>query len=109
VRIVVDDLSGSQISEFLDEHVQQMRSITPVESKHALDLDSLRQPEITFWSVTAATPPCTTNASPLMALASSADPSRLADSRRGGGCAGRRSGAFLAQGSDTRAAGRRPR
>jgi putative acetyltransferase len=51
VRIVVDDLSGSQISEFLDEHVRQMRSITPVESKHALDLDSLRQPEITFWSV----------------------------------------------------------
>ena len=51
VRIVVDDLSGSQISEFLDEHVQQMRSITPLESKHALDLDSLRQPEITFWSV----------------------------------------------------------
>ena len=51
MRIVVDDLSGSQISEFLDEHVQQMRSITPLESKHALDLDSLRQPGITFWSV----------------------------------------------------------
>jgi putative acetyltransferase len=28
-----------------------MRSITPLESKHALDLDALRQPEITFWSV----------------------------------------------------------
>jgi putative acetyltransferase len=28
-----------------------MRSITPLESKHALDLDALRTPEITFWSV----------------------------------------------------------
>jgi putative acetyltransferase len=28
-----------------------MRSITPLESKHALDLDGLRQPEVTFWSV----------------------------------------------------------
>jgi putative acetyltransferase len=52
VKIAVDDLSGPQISRFLDEHVLQMRSITPLESKHALDLDSLRQPEITFWSVT---------------------------------------------------------
>lgn len=51
MKIVVDDLSGPQIVEFLDEHVQEMRSITPLESKHALDLDSLRSPEITFWSV----------------------------------------------------------
>ncbi len=28
-----------------------MLSITPPESKHALDLDGLRQPGITFWSV----------------------------------------------------------
>jgi putative acetyltransferase len=51
VRIVVDDLSGPAIAEFLEEHVRQMRSITPLESKYALDLDALRQPEITFWSV----------------------------------------------------------
>ncbi|WP_026257568.1 hypothetical protein [Actinopolymorpha alba] len=37
VRIVVDDLSGPRIAAFLDEHVQEMRSITPLESKHALD------------------------------------------------------------------------
>jgi putative acetyltransferase len=49
--IVVDDLSGSEIAEFLREHVRQMRSLTPLESKHALDLDALRAPEITFWSV----------------------------------------------------------
>jgi putative acetyltransferase len=51
MNIVVDDLSGPQIAEFLHEHVQQMRSITPLESKHALDLDGLREPEVTFWSV----------------------------------------------------------
>ncbi len=51
MRIVEDDLSGPQIAEFLLEHVREMRSITPLESKHALDLDGLRAPEVTFWSV----------------------------------------------------------
>jgi putative acetyltransferase len=51
VKIAVDDLSGPEIAEFLNEHVLEMRSITPLESKHALDLDGLRKPEITFWSV----------------------------------------------------------
>jgi len=51
LQIVVDDLSGSQIAAFLEEHVQEMRSITPPESKFALDLEGLRAPEITFWSV----------------------------------------------------------
>jgi putative acetyltransferase len=51
VKIVIDDLSGPEIARFLDEHVQEMRSITPLESKFALDLDGLRRPEITFWSV----------------------------------------------------------
>ena len=51
MKIIVDDLSGPEIAEFLDEHVQEMRAITPLESKHALDLDGLRKPEITFWSV----------------------------------------------------------
>lgn len=51
MRIVEDDLSGPQIAEFLREHVREMRSITPLESKHALDLDALRTPEVTFWSV----------------------------------------------------------
>jgi len=47
----VDDLSGPAIAAFLTEHIEEMRSITPLESKHALDLDGLRRPEITFWSV----------------------------------------------------------
>ncbi|GAB1822338.1 GNAT family N-acetyltransferase [Herbidospora sp. RD11066] len=51
MEIVVDDLSGPEIAAFLEEHVREMRAITPPESKHALDLDGLRRPEVTFWSV----------------------------------------------------------
>jgi len=51
VKIVIDDLTGPQIARFLDEHVREMLAVTPVESKHALDLDALREPGITFWSV----------------------------------------------------------
>ena len=45
---MVDDLTGPQIARFLDEHVSEMLSITPPESKHALDLEMLRGPGITF-------------------------------------------------------------
>jgi putative acetyltransferase len=51
VRIVVDDLSGPAIAAFLAEHIRQMQATSPPESKHALDLDALRRPEVTFWSV----------------------------------------------------------
>jgi putative acetyltransferase len=51
MKIIVDDLSGPEIAAFLEEHVREMRSLTPLESKHALDLDGLRKPEVTFWSV----------------------------------------------------------
>jgi putative acetyltransferase len=51
MKIVVDDLTGPEIASFLAEHVEQMRAITPVESKYALDLDGLRIPEIMFWTV----------------------------------------------------------
>ncbi|GAA1775757.1 GNAT family N-acetyltransferase [Luedemannella helvata] len=47
----MDDLSGPKIAAFLQEHVDEMRAITPPESTHALDLDGLRRPEVTFWSV----------------------------------------------------------
>ena len=51
VIIVVDDLTGPEIAAFLDGHVREMLSISPPESKHALDLEALRTPGITFWSV----------------------------------------------------------
>lgn len=51
MEIVRDDLSGVAIIELLRGHVEEMRAITPPESVHALDLDELRKPEVTFWSV----------------------------------------------------------
>lgn len=49
--IHLDDLSGAQITRLLREHLQGVASHSPPESIHALDLDGLRQPGITFWSV----------------------------------------------------------
>jgi putative acetyltransferase len=51
MEIKIDDLSGSEIAEFLADHIVEMKSVSPPESKHALDLEGLRRPEITFWSV----------------------------------------------------------
>ena len=51
MKIAVDDLSGPEIAAFLQEHLDEMRATTPPESKHALDLDALRRPEVTFWTV----------------------------------------------------------
>ena len=51
MNIVVDDLSSQEIADFLQQHLEDMRSTSPPESKHALDLDGLRQPDISFWSV----------------------------------------------------------
>jgi putative acetyltransferase len=51
VNIRPDDLRGPEIASFLEEHIQDMRSVSPPESKHALDLEGLRRPEISFWIV----------------------------------------------------------
>ena len=50
-EIRIDDLTGPEIHALLDEHLAGMRAISPPESVHALDLDRLRKPEITFWTV----------------------------------------------------------
>ena len=49
--IKIDDLKGSEIYELLQEHLQSMALHSPPESVHALDIEALRQPEITFWTV----------------------------------------------------------
>lgn len=49
--IRVDDLRGPEIAALLEAHVEDMRSESPEESCHVLDLDGLRTPEITFWTV----------------------------------------------------------
>jgi putative acetyltransferase len=49
--IRIDDLSGRAVHALLEEHLRSMHEISPPESVHALDLESLRAPEITFWAV----------------------------------------------------------
>jgi putative acetyltransferase len=45
-----DDLQGPEIAELLKAHLEVMASQSPPESRHALDLDALQVPEITFWT-----------------------------------------------------------
>jgi len=51
MKIRLDDLSGAAVIRLLQEHLSDVRSHSPPESSHALDLDGLRAPDITFWSV----------------------------------------------------------
>jgi putative acetyltransferase len=50
MRIELDDLSRPQIHALLSEHLRNMYALSPPESVHALNLDRLRSPEITFWT-----------------------------------------------------------
>lgn len=49
--IAEDDLRGGEIAALLSAHLELMRATSPPESVHALDLDALRAPEITFWTL----------------------------------------------------------
>jgi putative acetyltransferase len=50
MQIRRDDPSSAQIKALLEEHLQNMRQISPPENVHALDIEGLRRPEITFWA-----------------------------------------------------------
>jgi putative acetyltransferase len=50
LHIRLDDLRDPRIAAFLEEHLADMRRVSPPESVHALDLEGLRRPEIRFWS-----------------------------------------------------------
>ena len=49
--IRIDDLQSNVIIAMLREHKADLAQHSPPESCHALDLDGLRRPEVTFWSV----------------------------------------------------------
>src|SRR5882757_11314198 len=51
MEIRTDNLSGPEIIELLREHMRCMEQVSPPESRHALNLDGLRKPEITFWTL----------------------------------------------------------
>lgn len=51
MHIEVDDLSRREVHALLEEHLANMYAISPPESVHALPLEALRAPEITFWTI----------------------------------------------------------
>jgi putative acetyltransferase len=48
--IRLDDLTGPEVAGLLQEHLTSVAQHSPPESVHALDLERLRAPEVTFWS-----------------------------------------------------------
>ena len=50
MRIRIDDLTDPRVGSLLREHLDDMHTITPPESVHALDIEGLRSSEITFWT-----------------------------------------------------------
>ena len=49
--IRIDDLSGPEIKQLLTEHLEDMFAASPPECVFALDLNGLKKPNITFWTV----------------------------------------------------------
>ena len=49
--IELDDLTRPEIAELLKEHLASMFMHSPPQSVHALPIEGLRSPEITFWSI----------------------------------------------------------
>ena len=50
MEIKIDDLTSSKVQQLLIEHLADMAGNSPPESCHALNLEQLRKPGITFWS-----------------------------------------------------------
>jgi putative acetyltransferase len=50
IEIRRDDLSGAEVRTLIRSHLDGMHETSPPESVHALDLEDLRHPSITFWS-----------------------------------------------------------
>ncbi len=55
MEIRIDDVTGPEIVALLEEHLRCMAAVSPPASCHALDLEGLRQPEVTFWTVWSGT------------------------------------------------------
>ena len=53
--IRLDDVTGLEVTTLLFEHLRCMAEASPPESRHALDIEGLRQPDITFWTIWSGT------------------------------------------------------
>ena len=58
IVIRLDDLSSDEAQSIVREYMAGMLDNTPLESVHALPLDKLRQPNITFWTAWVGTELC---------------------------------------------------
>jgi len=50
INIQLDDLSSQESQSIVREHMAGMLANTPIKSVHALPLEKLRQPNMTFWT-----------------------------------------------------------
>lgn len=50
MEIKLDDLTGEETAAFIRGHLQDLARHSPPESRHALDLTGLKQPDVTLWS-----------------------------------------------------------
>ncbi|MCB2076827.1 MAG: GNAT family N-acetyltransferase [Novosphingobium sp.] len=53
LTIIEDDLSGDAIAALLRLHLDEMYKWTPAESVHAMSIERLREPDVTFFSAWA--------------------------------------------------------
>ncbi|WP_110685114.1 GNAT family N-acetyltransferase [Salinicola aestuarinus] len=51
MQIIRDDLRGPDIAALLQAHLDDFAPHSPPESRHALDLEELRQPDVYFYTV----------------------------------------------------------
>jgi putative acetyltransferase len=49
-RIIENDLTGPEIAALLRLHLDEMHSWSPPESVHAMPIERLRQPDVTFYA-----------------------------------------------------------
>jgi len=50
IDIRIDDLTGHETRTLVGAHLAGMHDSSPAESVHALDVEKLRDPSVTFWS-----------------------------------------------------------
>lgn len=51
MKIKVDNLESIELRQLLQEHHEDMMKYSPPKSVHALDISSLKSPDITFWTL----------------------------------------------------------
>ena len=53
MKIEEDDPTADDVAALLNEHVAEMRAKSPPGSSHALEIDALCVPSVTFWTIRA--------------------------------------------------------